>query len=439
MNSQSLRFICIVFSLFFLGCPEERIKPEDKNPLQLTVEDVTCTEAFLKLSFTPSGLTTSGQNRTVSLKRNDSLIATIIMSNNDSLFVDENLLPNKTYTYTLMHDKFSVSAQATTMDTTNSNFTWQTTTFGGNNGSCILYDVAIINDTLAYAVGQIILPDSTGENEIYYNAVKWDGTKWELLQIPFIGSCSAVLYPALRAIWAVDDKNILVTNGGSIVTYDGTNAVMDCRMNSMLTGAINKIYAQNFNDIYVVGDKGTIVHYVNGNWQKIESGTTLPINDIYGDYNDKAKEWEILVVASNVFELPQGKKIIQIKNNTAVAVSDSGLPMSLSGIWFSSHRTYFIVGDGAYKVRRIGERWQNIHYTPKYYSQAIRGKNLNDIVIAGHFGFLQHFNGVAWKDFTTEINMPNSIFNSTDIHHNMIISVGVANAAKALIVMGKRQ
>jgi len=36
-------------------------------------------------------------------------------------------------------------------DTTNHEFTWQTFTLG-DGGSSVLYDVAIINDTLAYAV-----------------------------------------------------------------------------------------------------------------------------------------------------------------------------------------------------------------------------------------------------------------------------------------------
>ena len=42
----------------------------------------------------------------------------------------------------------------TTLDTTSHDFSWKTFTFGGGGGS-VLNDVAIVNDTLAYAVGEI--------------------------------------------------------------------------------------------------------------------------------------------------------------------------------------------------------------------------------------------------------------------------------------------
>ena len=67
-----------------------------------------------------------------------------------------NVLPSHTYTYTLATaGATNITAQARTMDTTSHAFTWQSFTFGDGGGSCTLYDVAIINDTLAYAVGEI--------------------------------------------------------------------------------------------------------------------------------------------------------------------------------------------------------------------------------------------------------------------------------------------
>jgi len=61
------------------------------------------------------------------------------------------------------------------MDTTSNSFTWQTFTFGGNAGSCNLFDAALVNDTLAYAVGSIYLTDSTEHPDpLPYNLVKWN-------------------------------------------------------------------------------------------------------------------------------------------------------------------------------------------------------------------------------------------------------------------------
>ena len=46
-------------------------------------------------------------------------------------------------------------------DTTSHNFLWTLDTLGDGNSST-LYDVAIINDTLAYAVGEISVRNSIG-------------------------------------------------------------------------------------------------------------------------------------------------------------------------------------------------------------------------------------------------------------------------------------
>ena len=86
----------------------------------------------------------------------------------------------------------SEAVTVTTMDTTSHNFTWQTFTFGGQGGSSTLFDVAIINENDIWAVGEMYVYDSTGA-PVLYNAVHWDGSKWELKRIKYFGQCSAVV------------------------------------------------------------------------------------------------------------------------------------------------------------------------------------------------------------------------------------------------------
>ena len=161
---KTILLLIVIATISFLqiDCKSDPPVKQETNPLQLTVEDATCTEAFLKIS-----LTASEAKRTVTLKRGDSSLATITMAGNDSLYVDEGLLPKKNYTYTLTTQSFTVTAQATTMDTTSHNWTYTLDTLG-ESGSYLL-DVAIINDTLAFAVGEIHIGDSV------YNIAKWNG------------------------------------------------------------------------------------------------------------------------------------------------------------------------------------------------------------------------------------------------------------------------
>ena len=68
-------------------------------------------------------------------------------------------------------------------DTTSSNFTWTVDTIGGPGS--ILYDCSVVNDTLAYAVGELFPRDSAGgsnQSELY-NAAVWNGEQWTMIKV----------------------------------------------------------------------------------------------------------------------------------------------------------------------------------------------------------------------------------------------------------------
>ncbi|RMH77655.1 MAG: hypothetical protein D6681_20755, partial [Calditrichaeota bacterium] len=77
----------------------------------------------------------------------------------ETTVVDTGLLPAHSYSYSarLVKDgqtaARSNSVELTTMDTTSHNFSWEIYEFGGQQGSSVLYDVAIINENDIWAVG----------------------------------------------------------------------------------------------------------------------------------------------------------------------------------------------------------------------------------------------------------------------------------------------
>jgi hypothetical protein len=320
------------------------------------------------------------------------------------------------------------------MDTTSHNFTWQTYTFGGQAGSCTLYDVAIINKNDIWAVGEIYLLDSAGvPDPNAYNAVHWDGNQWELKRIRYYGSCSAVEFPPLKAIWAFSDSSIVITNGGSIGWFNGNTVSLDCGVSPLLTGAINKIWGTSKNDIYVVGNSGSIAHYSAGSlgqneqWSRIESGTDLNIYDIWADYNNSTSSYEIDMVAGHHFEGPE-RKILTLKNNSVSELpTDNIADGSLDGIWFESNRKYFVVGNGIYTKQNISDTnsWNSSldNLTP-YYSYAVRGSSLNNIFICGSFGDVLHFNGHSWKTYRNIPGFYNTEFYNLAIKNNVVVIVG---------------
>ena len=213
----------------------------------------------------------------------------------------------------------------------------------------MLYSIAVINDTNIWALGQIYT--GTGDSVQTYNAVHWYGSAWNLIKIPLVGPCSGgVLYPPLKAVSKLTDKEILVSDGGTIITYDGTTARADCRMNPLLSGAINSIYSPNPNYIYAIGSVGTIVYFDSHSWDKIMSGTSFYLYDIYstngkdvfiagGDLNNNGI---LLKGNANGFET-----IAQGNSNQASAPHFDGVGRT---VWVSNTGTVFFGGNLLYRL-----------------------------------------------------------------------------------------
>ncbi len=325
-------------------------------------------------------------------------------------------------------------------DTTSNNFTFQTFTFGASNaGSSYLKDIVVVSDSDIWCVGAIYLDSADGAPDPNaYNALHWNGESWEMKRIFYYGSCSAVKYPPLKAICTLSDNNIIVTNGGSIGWLSGDSVRLDCGVNPLLAGAINKIWGINSNDFYIVGNGGSIAHYQNGTWQKVESGTNMNIYDIWGASNPQTGKTEILAVASYPDTSAQ-RKIIQINGTNATDISSSGINWDLESVWFKPQSQYFVAGSGIYNKNFLTDNtWSSQYFNvTNYYINCIRGNDVNDVVAVGSFGEVIHYNGKSWKSFRDETGLSNGEYLSVAIKGNEIVAVGY-DGQNAVILVGKR-
>ncbi len=443
-------FISLFLTLFIFSCtttePPDKEDPPDPvviPSLGLAEDDAHCTEAWLKLTSEdiefPAELILRQYNPS-----GDSLSFQFSLTTDDTLFYIDSLLPGQGYSFMVwftatdsLHPP-SNKLSVTTMDTTSHDFTFDMLTFGGETGSSSLRDVAIIDENNIWAVGEIFIEDTSSLGYKKYNAVHWDGNSWSLEQIYFRGECSLVEYPLLKSIWAIDSENILITNGGAIGWFDGHTVSLDCGMNSLLNGAVNEIWASDEDNIYLVGNDGAIVYYDGSLWQKIESGTELNINDIWGDYNGKTGQWEILAVASNYgsgFE----KEILVINNSNITFNSTSEQMWPLLTVWFVTNRQYFVAGSGIYQKRELTDlNWRNdpLDLT-EYATTSVYGININDVFCVGAFGDFLHYNGVSWKDNYQGIKLSNGSYTSIYVKNDILVATG-GNNRNAIILTGNR-
>jgi len=413
--------------------------PKLESELKLELKDVSCTEAWLQLTTNNIQLPA-----TINLLKNNTVAQTFSLSTQDSLLYIDSLLPNQNYKFKVVANTTNNPQPTTnevlaqTMDTTSHNFTWQTFTFGQHSSS-VLYDVAIINENDIWAVGEIYMNDSLGQPDPKrYNAVKWNGSNWTVIRIPYNYQGEDFFNP-IQSVFAFSANDIWFCGNG-VIHWDGINYIpMQIPTNIWGSYQMNKIWGSSSNDLYVVGNNGNITHYggVSVGWKKIQSGMNLDIYDIWGDYNEKKNEFEIFAVASKVL-VNQEKKIIKInKTDNVTSLSTNGIPSNLTGIWFKN-KVFYVVGSGMFRKNDIesSSEWKAFHYgLTNYHIEDIRGNDLNDVVAYGSFGELLHFNGLSWKSYLDETYM-NGAWGGT-IKENIICCVGLENN-KAIITIGKR-
>ena len=456
----SFSFFPLVVALLMLlnlGCkksPTEIDKPPilpTPPSLELSVDGVSCTEAWIKVkklndtTFLP-----------ISLKINEKEFFNGFLAATDTILFVDSLTPNTTYTVKgIILDTLQTAKElkVTTLPTTSHNFTWQTFEFGDYNPSALM-DVTIIDENNIWAVGKIYMNDSLGHPDPNaYNAVHWDGSKWDVKRIK-TNACGGVVFPPIEAIFSFSASDLLFAHiDGSISKYNGIGFTNDCSLITQLNGSVNKMWGKSNVDFYVVSGNGFIAHYNGVSWQKLESGTDFYLRDIYGTTSGD--------VYSAGLKITDEKGIILRKNPTGqfetmvegdiVSKEELFHPKlygSLSSVWVNENNVLYTGGNLFYQFKN--NRWDYVKSLPENYIGgnpgtyyrgyigSIRGNASNDMIIVGDRNTLKHFNGVDWQ----QLGLPYSA--SSDISWGRVaikgnIAVAVGNEGyKAKIIVLKR-
>lgn len=310
-------------------------------------------------------------------------------------------------------------------DTTSHNFIWEIDTLGTRNS--YLMDVAVIDENNIWAVGELYTDETTP-----YNAVYWNGQKWNFKRL----FSDKVISP-VRGIWAISNDNIWLA-AGSIYQWNGIKANLSYLRNINTNELVQRLWYNDEKDIYGVGTEGLIVHYDGQSWQRLDSGTNLLIGDIWGAKNPITGKEEILCIASDQFH-NNGMKLLKIENNIVSVLPDSGLPWSLSSIWFIPGKHYYLVGDGVFETQDIYKPWKNLSEQPLDYRSSVRGTAVNDVFISGSHGLLSHYNGSSWFHYTNNI-LPAfyGTYGELDLDSRLLVAVGWIND-QGIILRGFRK
>jgi len=413
----------------------------------LSVDGVSCTEAWIKVKKLND---TTFLPIIVSFKSR--ILFTGYLAQGDTVLYVDSLIPNTTYTAQAKITNDTAQNwkefKITTLATTSHNFTWQTYEFGDYNPSALM-DVTIIDENNIWAVGKIYLNDSLGHSDPNnYNAVHWDGQKWESIKIAGYGgwACRTVLAFSKNNIWFEgtikwDGKNYTVHNNGFPLLPNGDGWM------------INKMWGTSSNDLYALGNGGNIAYFNGKSWQKMESGTDFSLTDIFGSSNgniysagSKFSEVKGIILRKN--QSGQFETMVEGDMVSKEELFHPKLYGSLSSVWVDENNVIYTAGNIMYQFKN--NRWDYVKSLPENYIGgnpgtyyrgyigSVRGNASNDIIIAGDRNTLKHFNGIDWQQLGLPYSASSDIsWGSIAIKGNIVVAVG-NQGYKAKILMLKR-
>jgi len=444
---------CCLLLLFASFSCKDSPSASDSTKVTLTFEDASCIETWLQLK-----IENAAPPYSVALSRDGNTLSSLHILSSDTLLIDEGLSPSTTYTYraSLTLDNnivvHSPDAPARTMDTTSHNWVFDPPVMLGDGSSSVLYDVAIINETLAYAVGEIYKQDSLGNwDPNAYNLVKWDGSSWELMRIQFYTFCGQPgtgSYPA-KSIFAFGPTDIWIgMNGSQVVRWNGqSQSVPMCTPVS-----INKLWGENPSSVYAVGNGGGIARYDGTSWSRLESGTDVRLTDIWGT-NDRSELW-----ACGFNDTNGASAVLRLVNDVWQTVWDRLAPPQppyiytsyLSSVWSSGSGEYVVVGGRFYRNSLLNINIVRNEYIPTAigytifqlgnFAYRVRGSERNDVFLVGDEAMIWHWNGATWLRYDGFINTDDRLYGLA-ASSNTVVAVGTRYNGifrNGLVIRGRR-
>lgn len=439
MKFFNIVLVCVSLIAGF-GCkttpPVYPVSPPYVQSLHLYSDDIGVTEAWLKVH-----LSDTTHSRLVKIFRDTVSIFNGFIVSTDTLILDTTLQPNSIYNYRAYRfnnsAKIDSSGKVTiqTLNTTSHNFTWYLDTLGDGPSSSFLGDVTVINDTDAWAVGELHYVDSLGQYTTpLYNAAHWDGTRWNLLRV-YLPDCvdADTELSYLQVTYSFDDNHLWLLDGQSIIQKVGQSIFRLCIPYSQVTGTTLKVWGTNDQSVYAVGSIGTMVYYDGTNWSKVVSGTTANINDIWGDTTLGSSNIQIIAAVTNRDQLGE-MKLLKINSPQSVDTLSWSPQVEIHSVWFKGRSKLFVVGDGVFMGRN--GVWQVQHLLP-YYSTRVRGTGVNNVIVVGAFGACSHFDGVTWRNYP-QFYLATGSLECLDVKGKFIVAGGYIGG-QAVILRGYQQ
>ena len=314
-------------------------------------------------------------------------------------------------------------------DTTSHYIEWRTDTLGAF--SSYLRAVDVIDPQNVWAVGDIDTID--GSDFDTFNAVKWNGTDFELYKFQIRYADGDKSYQALNAIKAFSKDDIwMFSVAGSYLHWNGNTWETDFIYERK--GQVLAVWGEP-DDFYLAGNNGSLTYYDGQSFTLLESNTTKDLFDINGYIDPESGQKQIWALGGGgIF----GDIMIYFNGENWIKVWDRENPPIETEYTFP--RKIYIPEPGTVIIACAGPEGtalicldindyskSKILSLHELYSYAVAGSNLNNIFVAGEIGIVSHFNGSTSKDISFSVDTGRRLWDSGFIN-NEYFAVGFINS-----------
>ncbi|MFA4906719.1 MAG: hypothetical protein WC602_00420 [archaeon] len=395
--------------------------------------------SFVSLSFSISG---SGK-RNYAIQRDSLIVLTGTLFGEDTIVTDWNAEPSKTFRYRLLvkdHGETIDKSEwlsVTTMDTTSHDFTW-TIDVLGENGT--FWDVWAFAENNVWAVG-FVYPEWAGSE--VHNCYKWDGTQW--LPQDIISNYWKV---HIYSILAFNEYDIWANSSYPQHSTDSTYYLYHLGDMGLDVGPINDCWGKSSNDMYFVGNGGTIVHYDGQSFTKMANPTDRKLRHVDGCVDSQTGEVRMW---AGGWESTGWGSLVKFENSQWSLVWDADHQfypdqnyLDVGGIYIPNDKYIFV------EVGGIENNILVIH-SQKYFNDyhilyskdiagatlKIRGNAINDFFVVGDHRII-HYNGRTFY-FYTDIFENFRLLGVFQISDFVFIVGEEFSSQKAIVIRGERQ
>ena len=151
------------------------------------------------------------------------------------------------------------------------------------------------------------------------------------------------------------------------------------------------------NEVYAVGENGTILRYDGAAWSPLASGSTGLY--LYGVWSASHKD---VYAVGDDYGIHTGM-ILHYDGSAWSTLVESPME-SWNSVWGSSGSDVFVVGP-QHILHYNGRTWSPMDYPAGKMLNDVWGSSPTDVYAVGNYGTILHYDGTAWKDVKTFANV----------------------------------